>query len=264
MKSPFPGMDPYLELHWRDVHQRLVTYASDQLQAKLPGDLIARMEEQVYVEPHDGEQEGRVIYPNVRVTEHSGRDAGSGGVAVAEEVVAEPLVIYVPEPATEPYIEIREAGPRQRLITLIEVLSPSNKSTPRGRKKYREKQDELEGGGVGRVEIDLLRRGLWMMSVPRKRIPATRRAEYMACVRRGWDPWRLEYYAFPLRQKLPSIPIPLRKRDQAATLNLQALIDQCYANGRYDSIDYKADLELPFSEADAAWIDDLLKSTGRR
>lgn len=264
MKSPFPGMDPYLELHWRDVHQRLITYTSDQLQTKLPGDLIARMEEQVYVEPHDAEVEGRIIYPDVRVREHAGRDHGNGGIAVAVEVVAEPLVIYVPEPTTETYIEIREAGARQRLITVIEVLSPSNKSTPKGRKKYREKQDELEAGDVSLVEIDLLRRGRWMMAVPRKRIPATRRAEYGACVRRGWNPWRLEFYPLPLRERLPSIGIPLRERDQDVPLNLQSLVDQCYVNGRYDSIDYKANLEPPFEKVDAAWVDDLLKSARDR
>jgi hypothetical protein len=264
MKSPFPGMDPYLELHWRDVHQSLITYARDQLQRRLPGDLIARMEEQVYVEPQDAQAEGRIIYPDVRVTELLGRDPDAGGVAVVEEVMAEPIVVYIPEPAKEPYIEIREAGPRQRLITVIEVLSASNKSTPRGRKKYREKQEELEAGGVGLVEIDLLRRGQWMMTVPRARIPAARRAQYGACVRRGWDPWRLEYYPLPLRQKLPCVPVPLRRRDQDIPLNLQALVDQCYANGRYDSIDYKVDLQPAFDKADAAWVDDLVKSASRR
>ena len=44
MKSPFPGMDPYLERHWSDVHQALVTYIRDQLQPKLPEDLRARMQ----------------------------------------------------------------------------------------------------------------------------------------------------------------------------------------------------------------------------
>jgi hypothetical protein len=29
-------MDPYLEAHWRDVHPRLVIYASDALQGVLP------------------------------------------------------------------------------------------------------------------------------------------------------------------------------------------------------------------------------------
>jgi hypothetical protein len=263
MKSPFPGMDPYLELYWRDVHQRLATYACDQLQTKLPGDLIARMEEQVYVEPHDERAEGRILYPDVRVTEHEGR-GGEGGIAVAEEVIADPLIIYVPEPAAEAYIEIREAGPRQRLITVIEILSPSNKSTPRGRKKYLQKQEELEESDVNLVEIDLLRRGSWMMAVPRWKVPAARRAEYGACVRRGSDACRFEFYPLPLRQKLPSIGIPLRVRDKDVPLNLQSLLDQCYANGRYDSIDYKVDLKPPFNAADAAWVNDVLKSAGHR
>lgn len=33
-KSPFPGMDPYLETHWGDLHSRLVVYMSDQITAK--------------------------------------------------------------------------------------------------------------------------------------------------------------------------------------------------------------------------------------
>ena len=36
MPSPFPGMDPYLEQHWGDVHTSLVIYARNQLQKVLP------------------------------------------------------------------------------------------------------------------------------------------------------------------------------------------------------------------------------------
>jgi Protein of unknown function (DUF4058) len=50
MPSPFPGMDPYLEQFWRDIHARCIIYAADQLQARLPGDLRARVEERVFVE----------------------------------------------------------------------------------------------------------------------------------------------------------------------------------------------------------------------
>ena len=53
MKSPFPGMDPYLERHWGDVHQAVVTYIRDGLQSRLPGDLRARMQERVYIEIPD-------------------------------------------------------------------------------------------------------------------------------------------------------------------------------------------------------------------
>ena len=37
MRSPFPGMDPYLEQFWGDVHHRLITYTCDALQRHLPG-----------------------------------------------------------------------------------------------------------------------------------------------------------------------------------------------------------------------------------
>ena len=43
MHSPFPGMNPYLEQYWGDIHQRLIIYSSDALQKQLPGDLRARV-----------------------------------------------------------------------------------------------------------------------------------------------------------------------------------------------------------------------------
>lgn len=87
MKSPFPGMDPYLEQHWLDVHHALATYARDQLQRKLPRDLRARIEERVFVETDD-EGQYRGIHPDVRIVEHLRPvDAGTppeGGLATAE------------------------------------------------------------------------------------------------------------------------------------------------------------------------------------
>src|SRR5260221_13931936 len=107
MNSPFPGMDPYLQQHWRDMHPSLVIYARDQLHAYLPADLLARVEERVYVE--SGENDTRSMYPDVRVVEH-----GHGGTALAvrEEIeLAEPLIVDVgDESVTETFIEIREAG----------------------------------------------------------------------------------------------------------------------------------------------------------
>jgi hypothetical protein len=256
-------MDPYLELHWRDVHQSLLTYARDQLQAKLPGDLIARMEEQVYVEPDEQQIKGRMIYPDVRVTEHSGVAREEGGVALAE-AVAESIVIYLPERTTEGYIEIREAGPSQRLITVIEVLSPSNKSARKGRKRYRQKQRELRRARVSLVEVNLLRGGEWVMDLPEPLLPAIYRTAYCACIRRSWEPDMRELFRFALRDRLPSIRIPLRKTDREVTLDLQLLVDQSYANGRYRSIDYSMELDPPFAETDAAWVNELLKSAGRR
>ena len=67
-KSPFPGMDPYLERFWRDVHHRLVTYSCDQLQSQLPPELRARMEERVFVTGDEGLIGHRV--PDVHVVEY--------------------------------------------------------------------------------------------------------------------------------------------------------------------------------------------------
>ena len=49
MPSPFPGMDPYLEASWGDIHHRFITYSCDQIQSQLPRDLKARTEERVCI-----------------------------------------------------------------------------------------------------------------------------------------------------------------------------------------------------------------------
>jgi hypothetical protein len=74
MPSPFPGMDPYLEQFWCGIHARLIIYAADQLQTRLPPDLRARVEERVFVEPVFGAP--RSVYPDIRV-----RERGRGQVA---------------------------------------------------------------------------------------------------------------------------------------------------------------------------------------
>ena len=68
MPSPFPGMDPYLEDHWRDVHSSLVIYIRDALQPVMPSALRARVEERIMLETLEGLSfEDR--YPDVRVVE---------------------------------------------------------------------------------------------------------------------------------------------------------------------------------------------------
>ena len=81
MSSPFPGMDPYLEPFWRDVHHRLVTYSCDQIQSQLPPELRARMEERVFVTGEEGLIGHRV--PDVHVVEYPARGTPGGGIAVA-------------------------------------------------------------------------------------------------------------------------------------------------------------------------------------
>jgi hypothetical protein len=254
-------MDPYLEEHWRDVHHSFLTYARDDLQAQLPGDLRARLEERVYVEPEFGPSRG--IYPDVHVVEHPGR---GGAVAVAEDVqLAEPLIIPLEsEPITEGYIEIIDVGSGNRVVTAIELLSDANKSTGEGRELYRKKQRECVQAGVSLVEIDLLRSGQRVLAVPEIRVPPSHRTTYQVCVTRCWPSKSFEVYRAPLREPLPTIRVPLRQSDPDVVLQLQSLIDRCYHNGRYDDIDYRADPNPPLPPEDASWTAELLTAKALR
>jgi hypothetical protein len=252
-------MDPYLEEHWRDVHHRFLTYACDELQPRLPSDLRARLEERVFVESEFGD--GRGIYPDVRVIERPGR---GGAVALASDIqAAEPLIIHAEsEPATEGFIEIIDVGTGNRVVTVIELLSDSNKLPGEGQDQYRKKQREYLQGGVSLVEIDLLRSGQRVLSVPMARVPVSHRTTYQVCVTRGWGPRAYEVYRAALREPLPTIRVPLRPTDPDAPLDLQVLIDRCYHNGRYDDINYRAAPNPPLAPDDEAWAKELLAAKG--
>lgn len=259
--SPFPGMDPYLERFWRDVHHGLITYARDQLQPRLPADLRARVQERVFVETED--REGRGVYPDVHVVEH-GRKAATPlpPAADAGVAVAEPLVVRVSvEPATQGYIEIIDSGTGGRVVTVIEFLSPSNKAPGPGQELYLQKQSEALAADTNLVEIDLTRVGRRQLALAPDRIPPSHRTTYQVCVHRGSDRLAFEVYRVPLRERLPMIRVPLRDADPDLPLDLQVLIDQCYANGRYgEDLDYSAQPHPPLDPADAAWADELLRT----
>lgn len=256
--SPFPGMDPYLEQHWEDVHHRLATYSCDQLQPQLPGDLRARLQERVYLAV-EGKRR-RDIRPDVRVL--SGvKSVAKGGTALKVKA-ATPLIVELDDPITESAIEIRETGPRERLITVVEFLSRTNKRGP-GRKQYRMKQEEHFDSRVNLVEIDLLRGGKHTVAVPLDSLPEGF-ARCKVCVSRAWQPAKFEVYPLPLREPLPAIRIPLRKTDADVLLALQPLIDEAYRMGRYDSTDYRKPPRPKLAEEDAKWAEGVLRRASPR
>lgn len=263
MKSPFPGMDPYLEARWGDVHQSFITYARDALQPNLPEDLRARVEERVFVET-EAEQSRRIIpdlhvaqYPPSKVNQPALREKG-------EAPIAEPTVFLLEnETVTESYIQIRERG-GGKVITVIEFLSPANKTGGEGQRLYLQKQRELLHSDTNLVEIDMVRSGQHVIAFPEHRVPIPHRRDGLVCVRCAWSERARELYTLPLRERLPVIPIPLRKSDRPVPLDLQALLDQCYRNGRYDDIDYREPPVPPLATDDETWADALLKTAGKR
>ena len=186
MKSPFPGMDPYLERHWRGVHHALITYARDQLRPMLPRELRPRIEERVFIESDAGDL--REIYPNVHVVEYPKKPPGEGqATAIGAAVVAEPILLHVHrEPSSQGYIEIVDAASGNRVVTVIEFVSPSNKMPGDGQKLYLQKQKEVIAAGASLVEIDLTRSGKRLLAGPLELLRHAQQATYMACIRRGW------------------------------------------------------------------------------
>lgn len=264
MPSPFPGMDPYLEAHWRDVHASLVIYIRDALQDSLPAELRARVEERVVLETPEGLGGG--LFPDVRVIEFRTRQRKGPTAGAEAEEVAESLVVETDrEPMTEGFIQVIDIGSGNRVVTVLEVLSPSNKTPGEGMEQYRRKQRELLRSDTNLVEIDLLRGGKHVLAVPLESIPPGQRTPYMVCARRAWLPGKAEIYPIPLSRRLPNLKVPLREADAEVAVDLQALLELCYRRGRYEGdLNYAVDPEPPLTGRDAEWADDLLRGLGLR
>ncbi len=266
MPSPFPGMDPYLEAHWRDVHARLIIYGCDVLQEHLPNSLRARVQERVLLETPMGLGD-HVLFPDMRVVEYRpqlqrGRETQSaGGTAVAE-----PLVVEVEsEPVTETFLEIIDQASGNRVVTVIEFLSPSNKIPGPNREQYLRKQGEVCSSNANLVESDLNRYGKHSLAFPLDHLRPRARTPYMACVRRATRRGKAEVYPMPLWERLPTVKIPLRPDDSDVPLDLQALVEQCYRKGGYEGTpDYAAAPEPPPAGADLGWADEWLRERGLR
>jgi hypothetical protein len=264
MKSPFPGMDPYLEARWSDVHATLIAMIKEALQPNLPVGLRARTEERVLLEQSNEEEDNIQAYrADVAVVEtrlHNGPRA-----TASTATVPEPLHIHFYDaPEAERWIQIIDSTSGNRVITSIEVLSPWNKWSGRLNKLYRKKLKDYEDADVSVVEIDLLRGDRIRLRVTQEDLPPARRTAYLTCVQRAWvvDEW--EAYPMKLQEPLPSIPIPLRQSDPDAVLALQPLIERVYVAGAHDDIDYSKPAKPPLEGEDEAWADQLLRRAGLR
>jgi hypothetical protein len=261
MPSPFPGMDPYLEhpALWPGVHQRLITYLGDRLNTLLPPHYVADIGERLYVVQPD-----RSIYPDVVVVEPPSTVAlpeqqqGSTAAVLSSDP---PWVLTVePLEVREVFIEILSLEDASQVITVIEVLSPSNKAAnSEGRHLYVTKQQEILQSPIHLIEIDLLRYGEHTVAAPRESLLARGVWDYLVCLHRGGQRARYEVWATTLRQRLPRIRVPLGHGEPDIVLDLQAVLDRCYDEGAYTRrLDYRREPLLPLSETDRTWAATLL------
>jgi len=255
MPSPFPGMDPYLEdpKLWPDLHHRLITYTADELQKQIRPHYRARIEERLYVV-----QSGRNIYPDVTVLEQTIREQT---LAEADAVTMEnpppvdtPLtIVLTDDEIREPFIEIIHAGDEQ-VVTVIEILSPANKSAGPGRELYLTKQQEVLDSPAHLVELDLLSQGEHTIALPAAKLQNLPAHRYKISVGYGPEHLKFDLYLTRLSQRLPRFRIPLKSPDASAIIDLPAIFNQAYENGGYaDFVDYNQPPPVPLSKEEQVW-----------
>ncbi|MFM9961865.1 MAG: DUF4058 family protein [Planctomycetaceae bacterium] len=252
MPSPFPGMDPFIEhQRWRDFHSTFIPYVKAALTEIVRPRYVVEIEENVYLAREDGDLL-RTIAPDVAVVQKTGWLETAGGT-VAVEIEPALLTLPVIDPVEEIYLTIR-ARDSDDVVTVIELLSPTNKLSRDGRTEYLNKRNMVLHSEANLVEIDLLRGG--------KRLPTVERlpeGDYYAFVTRVEHRPKVEVYSWPLERRLPTIPIPLAEGDPDVSLDLQAVFDTTYDRSGYDyALNYRKPVEPPLSDSQQAWVAEVL------
>jgi hypothetical protein len=253
MPSPFPGMDPYIEASggWEDFHDRFLTHCGEALLEVLPSHYLVKVQERIAaITVPDADEKRAVLDIGISAPESArGNRDGGASTATIEPVTLEHLYA---EPLKETYIQILRR-PDRKLVTVIELLSPTNKEG-RGRDAYIEKRDALLAQYVHIVEIDLLVQGARLQM--KTRLPA---GDYYAFVSRAERRFKADVYAWTVRHPLPVIPIPLLEPDPDYKLELAGLFRYTYDRGHYErDLDYKIEPPAFLRPADREWARELL------
>ena len=252
MTNPFPGMNPWLEHPslWGDVHFRLISAIARSLGPRVRPRYYVSVGTQTYIAP-PFTQPSAVRYPDIAVVRTPISSAGpQPSIHACVARVVEPITVQVPIPdfIEETYLEVYDAETGQ-VITVIEVLSPTNKRPGIGRQKYERKRLEILSTPTNLVEVDLLR--AW------EPMPFTGDAphsHYRILVRRGEKGSDADLYPFNLQDPIPEFPLPLQVGDAEPLINLNTLLDDVYVEGNYEMrVNYHHVPKPPLTEGETEW-----------
>lgn len=262
MPSPFPGMDPWLEgpEHWHNVHQILITLIAGELNRTLPEGFAASIDENVYlVSPEER------LLPDVAVlrTTNFATAPNLPLVSLGGRLATAPIEVFeVQEEVREPFIKVVSTHGKRAVVTVIEVLSPINK-TGDGREQYRKKQLEILESDAHLLEIDLLRGGQHTVAVDSMSLAAQLGGfwDYLVCLHRAGTGHRYPCWPFTLSDPLPTVLVPLTIGYEDVSLDLGALFERCYDEGPFRrTVDY-AQLPTPrLKPSAAAWAMEWLRA----
>jgi hypothetical protein len=247
-------MNPYLEQEdvWQDFHDAMIPAIRDALSPQVSPHFIVKIEEHLYIHEPDAKQRYRIGSGDVNVIRPSVTVAAPGrGVAM----LPAPSHIRLPqvEMETQTFLKIRDRQNRE-LITVIELLSPTNKKPGPDREQYLAKRGNVLHTTAHFVEIDLLRG--W----PRMPSENAQLCDYSITVSLAAERPRAGHWPIMLRDRLPVIPIPLREPLVEARLDLQEVLHVVYDRAFYKDYIYEGSPTPPLGPEEAAWAQSLVQS----
>jgi hypothetical protein len=249
-------MDPFIEdpALWAGFHSAMPVYIRSALSPHLPEGYFIDIDRGVWIDSDETPEFLGRPDAYVGMFDTSDDDDEGGGVAVTSmAVIAKPtkVVEFEATATRQKALKIIDKS-SNKVVTAIELLSPSNKDPHDGRASYLRKRNDYFAAGVNLVELDLLREG--------ERLPMGRPKlapfDYSALVSIAVQFPRVPLWAWTIRDPFPELPVPLKPRDGFIPMSLKPCLDQAYLDGRYgDRIDYRKKPAGGLTRSDRAWLE---------
>jgi hypothetical protein len=253
-------MDPYLEAPglWPNVHNSLIVALRDDLASRLrPRYYVALEERIVRLNADDLVFITRSDIAVVQPSDSQEHPRRSPPTQAAEAITVE---VPLPDDVREVYLEICTTDTDQ-VITVVELLTLTNKLVDEGRQQYERKRLAIFGTLTHFIEVDLLRAGQ-----PMAIRGVLQQSGYRILVSRAPQRPKAELFAFGIQQAIPEFRLPLQSGDAEPVIALSQMLHTLYDRAGYDlRIDYtQAPPPTALSPDDAAWLDAHLKAAGVR
>jgi hypothetical protein len=247
-------MNPYLEQSdsWRGFHNGFLFCLQGVIAPQVVPNYVVKYEESIYIDQPEGDQRDLFAVADVSVAKQAAEERpGAAPATVSAAPVTATISIPKPVQKKRRWLTIRDKKKRT-IITVIELLSPSDKRSGRDRERYLDKRNRILQSTANLIEIDLLRGG------QRMPIPGLPTCDYCVMVSRRSERPRVGLWPIQLRDPLPAIPIPLRPGDAEPLVALKSVLNQVYDTGGFAYDAYGGSPEPPLSAADAEWARQLL------
>jgi hypothetical protein len=248
-------MDPFIEgQRWQDFHTTFIAVLKELLVPAVRPRYSVDVEQDVYL-VSESEFPTGTIEPDLAFVETAVEASrlvqpmiGGSSPITATALAPSVYTLSIPQGPRQKYLTIRDREDR-KVVTVIELLSPTNKSPAGGYMEYQGKRENIFNTRTNLVELDLLRGGKRLPA--RERLPA---ADYYAFICRAPGLPKFDLFAWTLRHSLPRIPVPLALGEMEVSLDLQDAFTKTYDRSGYDyALDYRGPANPPLEGEAADW-----------